>query len=165
MTVTEKIRSKIRGFSEGETFTYEQLAIARNDYIAATKAIERLIAKEVIKRIFTGVFYKPEKSVFGELKPSEEEVLKPYLFQKEKRIAYVTGVSLYNKMRLTTQNPNKIKVASRDKKIKISKGSLKVSPVKSYVDVTEKNYPLLGILDALKDFNRIPDLNRNDGIK
>ena len=50
--------------------------------IAAAKAIERLIAKGVAKRVSNGVFYKPKKSVFGELKPSEDELLKQYLFEK-----------------------------------------------------------------------------------
>ncbi len=165
MGVTQEIREKIKEFAEGETFTYKQLSIASEKYVAAAKALERLIAQGVIKRVSTGVFYKPQKSVFGELKPSEEELLKSYLFENGNRVAYITGTSLYNKMSLTTQVPNTIKVASRDKKIKISKGNLKASPVKSYVDVTEENYQLLGILDALKDFNRIPDLDKKSGIK
>ena len=32
-------------------------------------------------------------------------------------------------------------------------------PAKSYVDVTEDNYLLLGLLDALKDLRKIPDVN------
>jgi acyl-CoA hydrolase len=32
-----------------------------------------------------------------------------------------------------------------------------IKPAKSYVDVTNDNYYLLGILDAIKDFNRISD--------
>jgi hypothetical protein len=36
---------------------------------------------------------------------------------------------------------------------------LKATAVKSYADVTELNYKLLGILDALKDIKRIPDSN------
>src|SRR5699024_9147772 len=94
-----------------------------------------------------------------------EEQLKPYLFENGKRIAYVTGISLYNQLGLTTQVSSKIKIASRDKRISISRGALKASPVKSYVDVTDENYYLLGILDALKDFNIIPDLDKHSGIQ
>jgi len=39
-----------------------------------------------------------------------------------------------------------------------------VKPVKSYVDVTNENYYLLEILDALKDFKTIPDLDKKSAI-
>ncbi|MEX2589605.1 MAG: DUF6088 family protein [Chitinophagales bacterium] len=165
MTVTQKIKKQINRFAEGTTFKYEQLGIATQEYIATAKALERLIEKGAIKRISTGVFYKPKKTVFGELKPSEEEILKPYLFEKGKRIAYITGTSLYNQMGLTTQVPKTIKIASRSKRITVSRGNIKAMPTKSYVDVTDKNFYLLELLDALKDFKKIPDLNKNSAIK
>lgn len=151
--------------ANGSTFKYEQLAIEPQEYGAAAKVIERLITKGIIKRVSTGLFYKPKKTVFGELQPKEEEILKPYLFEKDKRIAYITGTSLYNRMGLTTQIPKRIKIASRLKRITISSGSIEATPAKSYVDVTDYNFYLLEILDALKDFNKIPDLDKNSGIK
>src|SRR5690606_6304205 len=157
MGVTQKIQKQISKLAEGTTFKYEQLSVEPQEFIAAAKAIERLITKGVIRRISTGVFYKPKKTVFGELKPNEEELLKPYLFEKGKRIAYITGTSLYNRLSLTTQIPKSIKIASRNKRITVSNGNVKASPVKSYVDVTDKNFYLLELLDALKDFKKIPD--------
>ena len=165
MKVAQKIEKQINKLKEGTTFNYQQLSIESNEYSAAAKAIERLIEKGIIKRVSTGVFYKPKQTIFGELKPNEEELLKPYLFQNNKRIAYITGISLYNRMGLTTQVPRKIKIASRDKRITISVGNIKGNPVKSYVDVTDKNYTLLEILDTLKDFKKIPDLDKKSGIK
>ncbi len=164
MNITAKIEYKINRIQEGTTFKYQQLGIDRVEYSAAAKAIERLIKKGVIKRLSTGVFYKPKQSVFGELRPREEELLKPYLFQGEKRIAYITGGSLYNRMGLTTQVPQTIKVASKAKRVTTKIGKIQVKPVKSYVDVTNENYYLLEILDALKDFKTIPDLDRKSAI-
>ncbi|WP_246222868.1 DUF6088 family protein [Draconibacterium halophilum] len=165
MKVAEKIEKKIKRMPEGTTFKYQQLGIAATEYSAATKAIERLIEKGVIKRITTGVFYKPKKSVFGELRPRETEIIKPYLYEQGKRIAYITGTALYNNMGLTTQVPKIVKIASRSKRIYIDSGSIKAKPVKSYVDVTEENYPLLEILDVLKDFTKIPDMDKKSGIR
>src|SRR5690554_2667343 len=165
MGVTQKIQKQVSKMANGSTFKYEQLAIAPQEYGAAAKAIERLIAKGIIKRVSTGVFYKPKKTVFGELQPNEEEILKPYLFEKGKRIAYITGTSLYNRMGLTTQIPKNIKIASRVKRITVSRGSVKATPAKSYVDVTDNNFYLLELLDALKDFNKIPDLHKKSAIK
>ncbi|MDA0784311.1 MAG: DUF6088 family protein [Bacteroidetes bacterium] len=140
------------------------MGIEQSEYSAAAKAIERLIKKGVIRRVSTGVFYKPKQTAFGELRPREEELLKPYLFQDGKRIAYITGVSLYNRMGLTTQVPNTIKVASRVKKVITKIGKTQVNPVKIYVDVTNENYYQLEILDALKDFKIIPDLDTKSAI-
>ncbi len=165
MKVTEKIEKKINRMQEGTTFKYQQLDIAHDEYSAAVKAIERLIAREVIKRVSTGVFYKPKKTAFGELRPREEELLKPYLFVRNKRIAYITGTALYNRMGLTTQVHKIIKVASRSKRITVNTGSLQAKPVKSYVDVSNDNYYLLEILDVLKDFTKIPDLDKKMAIK
>lgn len=165
MGVTQKIQKQISNMADGSTFKYEQLAIEPQEYGAAAKAIERLIKTGIIKRVSTGVFYKPKTTAFGELKPNEEEILKPYLFEKGKRIAYITGTSLYNRMGLTTQIPKRIKIASRDKRITVLRGSIKATPTKSYVDVTDNNFYLLELLDSLKDFNKIPDLDKNSAIK
>lgn len=165
MRVTQNIRKQISKIAVGSTFKYEQLTFEPQEFSAAAKAIERLIAKGDIKRLSTGVFYKPQKTVFGELKPKEEEILKPYLFEKGKRVAYITGTSLYNRLGLTTQIPKSVKIASRDKRITISNGTVKAGPVKSYVDVTDKNFYLLELLDALKDFKKIPDLDKSSAIR
>ena len=165
MKIAQKIEKQINRIKEGTTFKYQQLSIESSEYTAAAKAIERLIEKGIIKRVSTGVFYKPKQTIFGELKPNEEELLKPYLLQNNKRIAYITGTSLYNRMGLTTQVPKNIKIASRDKRITVSVGNLKGTPVKSYVDVTDKNFHLLEILDALKDLKKIPNLDKNSAIK
>ena len=68
--------------------------------LSIAKAIERLIDKGIIKRVSTGVFYKPKQTLLGELKPNEQELLKPCLFQNKKWIAYITGNSLYHRMGL-----------------------------------------------------------------
>lgn len=164
MRVAQKIEQQIQQLPEGTTFDYQTLMVERNEYAAASKALERLIKKEMINRISSGVFYKPKQTVFGTLKPNEQELLKTYLFEDGKRIAYITGVSLYNRLGLTTQIPKVIKIACRDKRIFATVGSLKGKAVKSYVDVTDENYQLLELLDALKDFNQIPDLNSESAI-
>lgn len=165
MQVAQKLYEQISRLPDGTTFKYQQLNIEPPEFEAAAKAIERLVAKGSIRRISKGVFYKPKMSVFGELKPSESEILKLHLFDKGKRVAYITGTALYNKLGLTTQVPNDLKIASRVKRIKVSSGRVKASPVKSYVDVNDGNYELLGLLDALKDFKKIADLDKSSAIK
>lgn len=165
MNIAKKIETQIGKIKDGETFTYQDLSIRKEEYTATAKTLERLIKKGKIKRISTGVFYKPLQTVFGELKPNEEEVIKPYLFKNGERIAYITGILLFNKVGLTLQIPKEIKIASRGKRITILKGNIKATAVKSYADVTDRNYYLLELLDMLKDFKQIPDLDKESAIK
>lgn len=165
MTLASQLQSKINKLPEGKTFGYADLHIAKNEYQTAAKALERFQAKGIIKKLSKGVFYKPEQTVFGELQPDYRELLRPYLFENGKRIAYETGYSLYNRMGLTTQMAFRIKIASRSKRISINRGSLKADAVKSYTDVTEANYELLGFLDAIKDIKRIPDCSVSQAVK
>jgi len=165
MKVALKIRNKISQTPAGRVFTYQELGISNDEYRAAAKALGRLVTQKDIKRISTGVFYKPKKTIFGKLRPSEREQLRPYLFNGKKRIAYVTGPALFNKMSLTTQVPADVDLASRDRRPGYKIGNIEVRWVKSYVDITNKNYTLLEILDALKDFKIIPDLDKKTAIK
>jgi len=157
MALATQIRKKINQISEGKTFGYDDLRISKDDYMAAAKALERMQKQGLISKVSKGVFYKPEQTVFGELKPDYNELLSSYLFEKGRRVAYETGTSLYNRMGLTTQMAFRIKIASRGKRININRGSLQADAVKSYTEVTDGNYETLGLLDAFKDIKRIPD--------
>ena len=165
MALATDIRMRIKNLPEGKTFGYNNLRIAREDYTTAAKALERLQKQGVIKKVSKGVFYKPEQTVFGELKPDYSELLRSYLFENGKRIAYETGTSLYNSMGLTTQLAFRIKIASRGKRININRGTLKADAVKSYTEVTDSNYETLGILDAFKDMKRIPDCSEAQAVR
>jgi len=165
MNVAQRIERTIADMQEGTVFKYQELGITATEYGAAAKAIERLKKRGVVDSASAGVFYKPKRTLFGILKPSEEELIKPYLYENDKRIAYITGTALYNRMGLTTQVPQNISIASRGKRVITRIGNIQVRPVKSYVDVTNENYPLLEILDAIKDLKIIPDVDRNRAIQ
>ncbi len=163
MNCTASIKTKVARINTGEVFTYDTLSIAQNEFSAAAKALSRLVADGVIRRYKKGVFYKPQQTAFGELEPREDELLKKYLFKNDSQVAYITGVRLYNEFGLTTQISNVVRLASRDKVIKTKVGNLVVKPARSYVPVTEKNVPLLQLLDVIKDFKNIPDMDKNKG--
>jgi hypothetical protein len=165
MTLSSQIRKQIDKIPSGKTFGYKDLGIPKEDYVAGAKVLERLLKKSLIKRISKGLFYKAEETAFGELKPDYMEQLSSYLYENQKRIAYETGIKLYNRMGLTSQISSRTKIACRSKRININKGYLKADAVKSYAEVTEDNYELLGLLDAFKDIKKIPDSSINQTIK
>lgn len=157
MSLATNIRDRIKQLPAGKTFRYDDLRIAKAEYATAAKALERLQKELLIKKVSKGVFYKPEQTVFGELEPDYSELLRPYLFENGKRVAYETGTALYNRLGLTTQMAFRTKIASRGKRIQVNRGALQADSVKSYVEVTNSNADILGLLDAFKDIKRIPD--------
>lgn len=164
MTVAEKISQQILKLPEDVSFGYNELDIPRQDFLSAAKALERLQKKGLIRKLAKGKFYKPKLTPFGEKKPDEQQLLKPYLYQNGKRTAYITGDYLYNQLGLTTQLPVVIKIASRNRRIFINTGAIKATAIKSYVDVTDDNYQILGFLDAMKDLKQIADVNLENAV-
>ncbi|MDZ4147724.1 MAG: DUF6088 family protein [Flavobacteriaceae bacterium] len=165
MKVAEQIRKKIKSIPESVPFGYADLGIKTTDFFTAAKALERLQKNGTIKKVSKGVFYKPKISVFGTLPPNYDSILQNYLYENGKRTGYVTGYVLYNQLSLTTQMAFTTKIATNRNLKKINIAWLKTTSVKAYVKVTEENYPLLGILDALKDIKSIPDSSASNAIK
>jgi hypothetical protein len=165
MKVAEQIRNKIKVIPESQPFGYADLDIAPSDFFSAAKALERLQKKGEIKKVSKGLFYKPEISVFGILPPDYNSILQNYMYEGNKRTGYVTGYELYNQLGLTTQMAFATKIATNRNRIKINVGWLRISSVKAYVEVTDENYSLLGILDALKDIKLIPDSSVSNALK
>lgn len=165
MSISQKIERQLQQIPDGAIFRYQVLSMEPYEYSAASKKIERLIANGTLKRASKGLFYKPKQTVFGVLQPNEEEILNQYLFKNGQRVAYVTGVGLYNKMGLTTQVPATIEIASKSRRTFTSFGNMLIKSAKSYVEITNDNYELLGILDAIKDFNTIPNIDKVSGVK
>ena len=157
MKVAEQIRNTIETIPQSTPFGYADLGIKQADFVTAAKALERLQKKGEIKKISKGLFYRPEISTFGVSPADSNAILKRYLFRDGKRIAYITSYSLFNSLGLTTQMAFKIKIATNEKRIKMDEYYLNVNSVKSYVEVTDQNYKLLGYLDAIKDIKKIPD--------
>jgi hypothetical protein len=164
MKVTDKIKTKINRIDAGELFGYDTLGITLDEVIAASKALSRLVENGYIKRAKKGFYYRPKMTIFGETKPREETMLSIYLFDKKRQVAYISGTRLYNRLGLTTQVPNSIRIASYDKQIKGRVGNMRVKPSKSYVKVTSDNIKYLEFLDVIKDLNTIPDLQKSDGL-
>lgn len=163
-SLTKRITEKIKSFPRDVSFGYGELGLAKQEYSSAAKVLERQQKKGTIKKLSKGLFYKPKQTPFGEKTPDEEQILKSYLYANGQRIAYVTGTYLYNQLGLTTQVPTTIQIASRDKRIFINRGTIRAAAAKSYVDVTENNYRLLGLLDVLKDLKQIPDIDINTAL-
>jgi hypothetical protein len=111
----------------------------------------------VIQRLSKGRFYKPKQTIFGKLKPSQEEVVKDLLEKDGKIIGYLTGISIFGQLGLTTQISNIIEIGVKGKKNNTRRGMYSIRFVQQANLITRNNIPLLQLLDSIKSIKRIPD--------
>ena len=112
MNVTDIVRNKINRLKTGYVFTYEYFNLPVNKVEALKKTLSRLVDSGKIIRLSKGQFYKPEKTEFGVLRPPEYQIVKELLEEENKTIGYLTGVSVFNKLGLTTQVSNTIQIGT-----------------------------------------------------
>ncbi|MCF0075746.1 hypothetical protein LZD49_35070 [Dyadobacter sp. CY261] len=80
--LSKTIQQQIQGIPDDTSFGYGELIIPEQQYPSAAKVLERLQQKGLIRKLSKGIFYKPKTTVFGEKRPGEEQVLKPYLYRE-----------------------------------------------------------------------------------
>ncbi len=157
MNVSKNIRYKIDRLPKGYVFTYEDFNIDVDKIEASIKALNRMVNAGKIEKLSKGRYFKPENTPFGNLKPSQEQVVKDLLIEDGKVVGYLTGFSIYNKLGLTTQVSNVIQIGKNQTRPKFQRERYTISLVKQKNIITKKNIPLLQILDSIRYVKKIPD--------
>jgi len=157
LKTSEYVASVVYRMPKGHVFTYTDFIGDVNKKEAVIKALNRMVASGKIAKLSKGKYYKPEKTVFGELQPDQYQVVKDLLEDDGKIIGYLTGYSIYNKLGLTTQVSNTIQIGRKDTRPKFERGRYTISFVKQKNNITKENIPLLQILDAIRYIKKVPD--------
>ena len=157
MSIQKQVISEIAGIEPGKMFTYQALPAWQASPVSTAKAMSLLVSSGQVRRFSKGVFYRPKQGVLGEIRPSDNEKIRLYLYAGEERIGYITGLSLYNRMGLTTQVPKTVTIATVKARQKKSLGNIEIKLVPSKAPVDERNREYLEVLDALTDIKSIPD--------
>ena len=152
MSVAQDVRDFIEKMDNGKLFSYNDIQSEKKSVVAIE--LSRLSKKGILKRLSKGKYYKPKKGYFGEIPISDNEVLKSYLNMPN---TYITGLKAFNEMGLTTQVPKVITIASdmQPRRVKIKNLEIQFVPIKQKID--KKDIPLVRLLDALENMNKIPD--------
>lgn len=159
---TKQIIAFIQKYEEGKLFTYNDLCLVSGQIPAVSKMLSRLVEKGEIRRLTKGVFYKPKRTKYGLLKPSEQEIIDLIIRKKLNSKGYVTGINVYNKIGLTTQVSNVITISTPISQSLTQIENLKISYRRGLAPSTPADIALLQLLDAITDFKKIPD--RNDDV-
>lgn len=158
MSISKKIRKRVHSKSPLELFSFDHIVRPSESHSAIAKELSRLSANGSIKRLRNGVYYKPKESRFGEIRPSERNVLKYLLHdEKGKRIGYISGARLYNQLGLSSQISGVITIAGNEDKRSGDFAGLRVRYVKAYGKVGKDDINLMQLLDAIKDVGKILD--------
>lgn len=157
LKTTKYIESKIERLPRGYVFTYEDFIEEVNQKEAVIKALNRMVASNKIAKLSKGKYYKPEETVFGTLEPGQYQVVKDLLEEDGKTVGYLTGLSIYNQLGLTTQVGNIIQVGKNNVRPKFKRERYIIIFVKQKNTITKENIPLLQLLDSIKYIKKIPD--------
>ena len=157
MKITDIVVNRINRFKSGYVFTYNDFEVPVDKIEALKKALSRMAASGKIIRFSKGQFYKPEVSEFGTLRPSEYQVVKDLLEDDQRVIGYLTGVSAFNKLGLTSQISNTIQIGTNIDRKPMKRGKYSIRFIQQKNTISKDNIYLLQILDSIRFINRIPD--------
>lgn len=157
MNIAKAVNRKMDRIPPGRIFGYEAFPEYRDAPDAVLRAVCRRVDSGGLKRLRRGRFYKVTQGILGEIPPGDAELLKDALYFNGRRIGYITGPALYNRMGLTTQSPKTITIASRRAPQTKDFGTIRIKFVPSRAPVSDSTIELQEILDALRDARNVPD--------
>lgn len=135
---------------------YNEKFINKTNEVNYYKILERLTKSGFIGKLSREIYYIPEDTKFGKVKPSEDEIITKILI--EEKNGCEVGYRLYNKLGLTTQISKKRifycnTILETQKKI----GNLYF--YRYEIDFNRENVDTIEMLEVLQNFDRIQDMN------
>lgn len=164
LSTAYSIRKTLSSIPEGEVFSHARFSSKNKNDQAVIKALGRLVKRGQILRAEKGKYYKPRNTRFGILRPEEGEVIRSLTLKNNKPIGYLTGMSLYNRLGLTTQVSNVLTIARNSRLPDKELSGYKIRFVTRPFKIQTKDIPLLQLLDALRDVKHIPDTSTEKAI-
>lgn len=165
MSIARAVRKSVEKMPAGRIFGYRELPDYLKSPEAVIKAVNRMVSNGKLERFSKGSFYIPKKGLSGRRKPSDGEIIRSTIYKDSRLCGYVTGLSLYNQLGLTTQLPRTITIALTGGRQQKEFGTIRINTVVSRKPIKEKNIRLLQYLDVLKDIKNIPDSDVNLSLK
>ena len=150
MVIARLIKEKLSSTPAGVVLTTRDFGVEMRYQPALAKALNRLVLQGELQKIAKGKYYIPKKTIFGNLKPADSELVKDFLEQNGKIVGYITGTAAFASMGLTTQISSSILVGTNKYRRPITRNGVKISFLLQENAITSSNIPLLRILDALR---------------
>lgn len=128
------------------------------------QTLKRLCDAEIIQRAERGIYFKPNPNrYFKQAVLSLEKIIQQKYLQTEKEIVgYRGGLGFANKLGLTTQVPSIETIFSNNvcnKKREIRIKNVRVILQAPKIQITNKNYKILQVLDLMQNIEIYSDYN------
>lgn len=165
MVIRNKIREAIDPMQPGVIVTASGFDVPRNYRTTLVKALNQFEEVGMLRRISKGRYYKPGKSRFGELLPSESEIVKDFLEKDGKVVGYITGTRAFAAFALTTQISSTIMVGTNVSRRPVNRGQYRITFLLQSNPIQKDDIPYFLILDALRLIKEIPAATPDESIK
>ncbi|MBQ0140990.1 MAG: hypothetical protein KBT36_17085 [Kurthia sp.] len=106
-TIAANVRQTVANFPKGRVFTVEDISIEVELKQAVQRSLSRLIEEGSIRRIYKGIYYKPEVSriLKGRVLPPNIDQTVKVISVKNNEIIQMHGALACNRLGLSTQMP------------------------------------------------------------
>jgi hypothetical protein len=150
----QRVKAQLDQLPPGALVRYADFVQDPSQFAAVAAALSRLSKSGEITRFAKGQYYRPHLSRFGMVPPSDQAVLAVVGATTGQLVPYATGISVYNRLGLTTQVPAVVTLASTRRRRNLPRRlRTVVRPALEQVS----DVPLLQWLEVLRDVRRIPD--------
>lgn len=149
----QRVKAQLDQLPPGALVSYADFVQEPSQFAAVAAALSRLSKSGEITRFAKGQYYRPHLSRFGMVPPSDQAVLAVVGATTGQLVPYATGISVYNRLGLTTQVPAVVTLASTRRRNLPRRLRTVVRPSLEQVS----DVPLLQWLEVLRDVRRIPD--------
>ena len=151
MSALEQVTYGVNRLQANKVFTADYFiteTLPRNN---VRVALDTLVAHGKIRKLDRGRYYKPKETIFGEMEPGIEEILRDLVLDKyRKPIGYLTGDIVFAHLGLTTQITTQILIGVNKYRRSIKRGRYTVTFVEQPNPIKKENIELFRLLDALR---------------
>lgn len=165
MVASQLIENKIACIEPTKVFTVEDLDFPWDWRENVRIKLGRMVKLGVLEKAGRGKYYKPKTSVFGNIGPSSNEIVKDLLHNNGVLSGYVTGYTIWNQMGLTSQISNVIMIGTSRRRDPLKRGNYEIRFIMQPNKITSDSIPLLQILDSLKLLKMIPDTSVGHSVR
>ena len=162
MNISSSIRTKIQRTEPGTLFGLKDFAEINSPQVVILE-LSRLSKKGIIKRLTKGKYFVPKKSKFGELGPSEWQVLDQLIKDNG---GYFAGAMALNRIGVTTQVPSEILIRGARSTRKLKIGNLNIRFEQQGMKNVKYTQPkITDVIEALRLFRNTPNANTGNTFK
>lgn len=157
MVESKQIERSVLSFPEDTIFTIGDLNLPMHSWDNIRVKLGRMVNEGSLRKAGKGRFYRPKITKFGEVMPSQEEIVKDLLWDGDTPTGYITGYTRWNQMGLTSQISGIIQIGINGVKRNLDRGEYSVRFIKQPNEITVDNIKYFIILDAINNIRKIPD--------